>query len=159
MKFSSNRRSEPNAPPLTQQTSPPQSTAAKTTEALWFFHWNLVVTVFQDLIGNPYNTLAEMKDDAQKEGTILSVARVDVKIVNFDPMLCKQWKFWQTASKPMCRLFKQEYAQCNKQVAWYNKMVCRILWDRRAQQYRRAWYNGGKEMYHSTNASWDYMGH
>lgn len=58
-----------------------QSPASHSKEDLQILRSDLVLTVFQDFIGHSQNKFAEMQEHAQKEGTILSVAMVDGRIV------------------------------------------------------------------------------
>lgn len=83
MSTSLNRRSVTKTQVLLQQTVPsPQILAAQITEGSRIFRPDLVVTVLQDFIGHSQNKFSEMQEEAQKEGTIVSVVHVDVWIVS-----------------------------------------------------------------------------
>lgn len=54
-----------------------QSPATQSAKALRLFCSELVVTVFQDIIGHSQNKFVEMEEDAQNEAIIVSVASID----------------------------------------------------------------------------------
>lgn len=66
---------------MQQKIPSPETIAANTTKASRYFCSEVVLTVFQDFVGHAPEKFAELQGDAQKEGTILSVSRLDVWIV------------------------------------------------------------------------------
>lgn len=59
----------------------PQSPATQTTEALWFSWSEIKVMFFQHFTEYYQSKFAEMEEDAQRKGTILSIVRVNTWIV------------------------------------------------------------------------------